>query len=1103
MFGVSEVFDVNKLALLLPPEQLPAAMIGAPLGAQQAPATSSTTSSQLPQFLGPAQQQQTQQQPPPPQQQPGTSATILMSNAPANANTGGSNKQTMRITLVGRERSGDILFAVHLKTPVMQQPQQQPGHSTSPASLSSSTPTTAPGRGFARPDRGATDTSPPPAAASLSLGLSFGGGPGMLANSHPSHTCQHPHLGSLMGGGVVLSGPPTIPPPHLPSNGADGQTPVVQASSSQTPVSAESLGANTGPIPGIGRMSKRTFLNVHKVGSRVCTKLAVWEEEMDIVNASINDTHSLFAVTVRKHRKDGVKWISFLYENCLLGKHHTLLDHDLYLQVQFVTDTVVRSQVDTTFLFFVESEAIKFYRVRYKVQHNQDKTIGSMTLVEKPEKLGQIAPDYLWAQLDVERQHIYTVTSLPDERPLSTTPPLATGIPSNASITSGNGAAAQSSNALGVVSSSSSSGFPYQQAQLLSCWVFSRDQWTQAWNHIVDLPTVLYPRQLTFPIPFELGRPIAQAVAHATMVSLLTSEARSSTITCLCIQHQVREDPPVLPITIIVFNGIKKRLDFSINLTSLHPSSTITLEEVHVLFSSIEGYLVVWLPGHVIHLFDLSDTHHICAGPFVFGEDACPVHVGMSLRKSTSATQPQIVVPLHLVIPGTKSGSYFLDCHSGVVYDFSWDKGHLLKMFEQSDSEVFMCQILHLVCVHLKNGESDMGTARTLITRLLSSNAGKLTPDLLKEYLLGRCFRQALAGPASEKVLRHFPASTLKLLESSQMHKTLLNASVHSLDPHKAKPSKNVTFGLEQNPSSFPASMFTLPTIAVPLFTPSRNPLLLLFPSKKTTEPVVTCASEEDYQCCALPSTIFKSEMTSRLVGCGVKDGERNLHPLITAFREDNISFTTEMFETIKNLVQSRLMTDSSLFQILHHLYIAMEDLCFPFPKGFHTLFITTGFRCLPPHVFLQYINRGLFVVTKEFVKECILPAKHLSPGFRNCILSKIPGFIVPDSSAKCHAAHRFKFLVNFPEAALSGHVSNSAVGTTTPRVSHRGTAAASSSIILTLPTAPGVDVSQLEEAKFLPLVIYRQMFKHNTLSQPNLYKRFAKDMANCDGTDF
>ncbi|KAH3761464.1 hypothetical protein Pelo_6691 [Pelomyxa schiedti] len=1026
----------------------------------------------------------------------------------------------MRITLVGQEKSGDILFAVHLNIPVIpqqsqpQQSQPQPAachtrhaSATTPSSLSSSTPVAVPGRGVAHADRGgAMDTSPPQVASSL--GLSFGGS-GMLAHSHPSHAYQHPHLGSLIGGGAVLSGPPTTPAPHPPSNGADGQTPVVQASPTQTPLcTSEAPVANTGPMPGIGRMSKRTFLNVHKVGSRVCTKLAVWEEEMDIVNASINDSHSLFAVTVRKQRKEGVKWTSFLYENCPLGKHHTLLAHDLYLQVQFVADKpLARNQVDSTFLFFVESEAIKFYRVRYKVQHNQDKTISSMILVEKPEKLDQIAPDYIWAQLDVERQCIYTVTSLPDERPtLSTSPPLSTGVLSNGPASS-NGAATQSSNAPGVVSSSSSSNLPYQQAQLLSCWVFSRGQWSQAWNHIVDLPTVLSPCQLTFPIPFELGRPIPQAVTHATVVSLPASEARSRPITCLCIQHQVREDPPVLPITIIVFNGIKKRLDFSINLTSLRPSSTITPEEVHVLFSSIEGYLVVWLPGHVIHLFDLSDTHVICAGPSVFGEDACPVHVGMSLRKSTSATQPQIIVPLHLIIPGTKSDSYFLDCNSGVVYDFSWDKGHLLKMFEQSDSEVFMCQILHLVCVHLKNGEADMGTARTLITRLLSSNAGKLTPDLLKEYLLGRCFRQVLAGPASAQVLQYFPASTLKFLESSQMHKTLLNATVQSLDPHKAKLSKenHVTFGLKQNPSSFPASMFTLPTIALQSDQDVSFFRFLFGPPKKTMEPVVTCASEEEYQCCALPSTVFKGEMTSHLVGYGVKDSERSLHPIITAFREDNISFTTEMFETIKNLVQSRLMTDPSLFQILHHFYIAMEDLCFPFPKGFHTLFITTGFRCLPPHVFLQYINRGLFVVTKEFAQECIVPAKHLSPGFRNSILSKIPGFIVPDSSAKCHAAHRFKFLVNFPEAALSGHLSKSTGGTTSntaPAVSHGVTAAASSSIILTLPPAPGVDVAQLEEAKFLPLVIYRQMFQHNTLSQPNLYKQFAIDMANCDGTD-
>ena len=39
-------------------------------------------------------------------------------------------------------------------------------------------------------------------------------------------------------------------------------------------------------------------------------------------------------------------------------------------------------------------------------------------------------------------------------------------------------------------------------------------------------------------------------------------------------------------------------------------------------------------------------------------------------------------------------------------------------MFEESDSELFHCQLLHLACTHLQSGESDLATVQTVQHRM-------------------------------------------------------------------------------------------------------------------------------------------------------------------------------------------------------------------------------------------------------------------------------------------------------------------------------------------------------------------------------------------------
>eukprot|EP01121_Diplochlamys_sp_Union-15-3_P007086 TRINITY_DN1771_c0_g1_i4.p1 TRINITY_DN1771_c0_g1~~TRINITY_DN1771_c0_g1_i4.p1 ORF type:complete len:100 (+),score=15.31 TRINITY_DN1771_c0_g1_i4:68-367(+) len=77
------------------------------------------------------------------------------------------------------------------------------------------------------------------------------------------------------------------------------------------------------------------------------------------------------------------------------------------------------------------------------------------------------------------------------------------------------------------------------------------------------------------------------------------------------------------------------------------------------------------------------------------------------------------------------------------------------------------------------------------------------------------------------------------------------------------------------------------------------------------------------------------------------------------------------------------------LFRILSNFHCALEELMFPFPKGFHEDFVKLGFYCLPRNVFLQYLERQVFELTPSFVDQVMrdLGVSEEDTQFKNMLL--------------------------------------------------------------------------------------------------------------------
>lgn len=87
------------------------------------------------------------------------------------------------------------------------------------------------------------------------------------------------------------------------------------------------------------------------------------------------------------------------------------------------------------------------------------------------------------------------------------------------------------------------------------------------------------------------------------------------------------------------------------------------------------------------------------------------------------------------------------------------------------------------------------------------------------------------------------------------------------------------------------------------------------------------------------------------------------------------------------------LPQEQALLELLEAYYTSHNDLGIPVPSGFATLFISVGYLCLEPSVFLQYICNGVFTPTKKFLQLLFNECSEVDPEY----LFEIVAFLEED----------------------------------------------------------------------------------------------------------
>ncbi len=81
-----------------------------------------------------------------------------------------------------------------------------------------------------------------------------------------------------------------------------------------------------------------------------------------------------------------------------------------------------------------------------------------------------------------------------------------------------------------------------------------------------------------------------------------------------------------------------------------------------------------------------------------------------------------------------------------------------------------------------------------------------------------------------------------------------------------------------------------------------------------------------------------------------------------------SLGFTKETHPLYQTIHRRATTKEQILFELLEAYQLAHMEIGFPVPAGFHTFFISLGFICLDPVLFLQYLRNGVFRATRKFI---------------------------------------------------------------------------------------------------------------------------------------
>ena len=267
---------------------------------------------------------------------------------------------------------------------------------------------------------------------------------------------------------------------------------------------------------------------------------------------------------------------------------------------------------------------------------------------------------------------------------------------------------------------------------------------------------------------------------------------------------------------------------------------------------------------------------------------------------------------------------------------------------------------------------------RHFVTQLLKQPDQRLvdvTPDALLNYEVGDnpleklCFIAVTSQPSRARI------NILQEIESQDRHTVL---SSRPLPPSPSNPRRRRSRKPEATSSDSTLRLL--------------NRLSQL--TRSSTRPIGTTSSESgpsnlvaflkpDIMDGSLEEKEFVVNVITNVIGQGLSTRSKNI--ILASVRAycteleshsctllkliwDSLGFNADMNPIAHSLFRQPTVLEGILFECLEAYHLAHQEIGFPTPSGFHTLFASLGFLCLSDTLFLQYLRNGVFVPSKDFI---------------------------------------------------------------------------------------------------------------------------------------
>ncbi|PFX31262.1 gamma-secretase-activating protein-like isoform X2 [Stylophora pistillata] len=742
---------------------------------------------------------------------------------------------------------------------------------------------------------------------------------------------------------------------------------------------------------------KVTYFGLYEPSQRHLKRLFVYDKEVVVTGASVNQERTLLAFTIAEQcygssddpssSHSPAIYTSFLAEirgqNCIysfFNARHT------FQKVQFLYGDYAgygsSSKKESHMLFLHHKEAIGLYH--FPMARFGDK---GMIMSDQP-RIQQVADEFFWAEWDCRNQRLYIV------------------YPKHKRVNSGLD----------------------EDEEEIPDLMFVAYQFNDKSTHV---------KVLKFPLPFT-GVDLFRKTSHPEYADILLSHTISEkhvnmqVVTLpgkgsfyICLQHPTSGGTEGSRNDTEESVELSNQLEYSVYvlhhgclmkcvLPTVRPSKELNYR---LFFSSLDNYLMVFLPGRFMHLLNCGTerepSHHIIlqddAVPTFSSEDAVP-------------NEPRLLSILNKEFSTSlRIGPYIFDCASGNAFKYGFNKEALAELFAKTHMPSTRLAILHLAVIHLR----DSNLTRKIFEHLSQDPASPECLDLLREYLVGATygtFRRELQGEPIALIPFTCVDTYRGHLEKDVNRKRIAQISFSFVRDipiefqsvkSKMKQGEFWIAVLRNTKRLPPRFKLNVPT---PEFhdedwdgeeevevTPSHSGLRRSLQKRLSTAKKFSSSSDSLTSLTSIRSKgsvdtseesrsvaeIKKQNMTiDRLVSylqnhlpkeakgkiyniaieyvnCQARQCEQLLRLFVQA-----LEFTDNPFSY--PLYSRGTMREVVFFQLVERFSTAVTELSFPLPSGFRTSMTCLGFRCLERRLFLQYVDNSVLQLTKGFITRLV-----------------------------------------------------------------------------------------------------------------------------------